>query len=226
MSLLATVLSDTHISLSSSTVGLPPRVLPQRIFSYLEEADLILHAGDIKQATVLEYLKDYAPVYAVRGNWDVDPSVANLPETLELELGGIPIAIIHNAGRKEGRRNRLRKRLPKARVVVFGHSHKPGLDDEEELMLLNPGTALSTFALLYIKERNVYGEIVDLVTGQHHSAEHYPPLSTKRLGDVGFGTVTKKLLMERPDSGVRLALQRSRYSSIILFPLQKAVKEH
>lgn len=197
MSLLVAVLSDTHMPSPSSVVGMPPRILPQRIFPYLEQVDLILHAGDIVEASVLDDLANYAPVHAVRGNWDVDPSVMNLPEVLELELGGVSVAMIHDAGRKEGRRNRMKKRLPKARVVVFGHSHKPGVEDEEGLMLLNPGMTLSTFALLYVREGDVQGEIVDLATGQHHSTGQYPPLSTKRPQDANFSAASKKSLMER-----------------------------
>ncbi len=63
---------------------------------------------------------------------------------------------IHDSGRKEGRRKRLRERLPEARVVVFGHSHIPFLEDENGLLLLNPGSPTDkrrqperSFALLH-----------------------------------------------------------------------------
>jgi putative phosphoesterase len=195
MSSLAAVLSDTHIP--GSVVDLPPRVLPQRIFPYMEEVDLILHAGDIVKATLLDEIAAYAPVRAVRGDHDSDTSVAHLPEILEFEFGGLPVAMVHDSGRKEGRRNRLRRRFPGAHVVIFGHSHIPGIEDENGLLLLNPGDASSTFALLYVEEGNVYGEIVDLKNGMHRPAGYYPPLSTKRPKRAGFTDTTKKLLLEK-----------------------------
>lgn len=207
MSLLVAVLSDTHIP--SRVIGLPPRVLPREIFPYLEKADLILYAGDIVEANVLKELAVYAPVRAVKGDGDAAPSVIHTPETLEFEFGGIPVAMIHDSGSKRGRRNRIRRRFPHARVVIFGHSHIPGLEDEDGLLLLNPGSPTGkrlqpeyTFALLHIEKGNVRGEIVDLRSGECHSAGHYPPLSTKTPKSpkgTEFTTANKNLLRERAD---------------------------
>ena len=160
MSLLAVVLADTHISRRA-------RALPEELVPYLERADLILHAGDLIEASVLDELSLYAPVRAVKGNVDL-PDV-NLPETLEFDFGGARIAMIHDSGRKEGRRRRLKRRFPDARVVVFGHSHIPFLEDENGLLLLNPGSPTDkrrqphhTFALLRTEEGDVRAEIVVL----------------------------------------------------------------
>ena len=75
--------------------------------------------------------------------------------------------MIHDPGRKQGRRARLRRRFPDARVVVFGHSHIPLLEDENGLMLLNPGSPTDrrrqprhTFALLRAEEGDVRAEIL------------------------------------------------------------------
>ncbi len=160
MSLLAVVLADTHIPRRA-------RALPEELVPYLERADLILHAGDLIEAAVLDELSLYAPVRAVKGN--VDPPDVDLPETLEFDFGGARIAMIHDSGRKEGRRKRLKRRFPDARVVVFGHSHAPFLEDEDGLLLLNPGSPTDkrwqphhTFALLRTEEGDVRAEIVVL----------------------------------------------------------------
>lgn len=161
MSPLAVVLADTHIPLRAKT-------LPEGMVAYLERADLILHAGDLIHPSVLEELSAYdAPVRAVRGNVD-EPGI-NLPETLQLDFGGARIAMIHDSGRKEGRRKRLGKRFPDARVVVFGHSHIPFLEDESGLLLLNPGSPTDkrrqpehTFALLHAEGGDVRAEILTL----------------------------------------------------------------
>ena len=160
MSPLAVVLADTHIPRRA-------KVLPEAVIPYLKEADLILHAGDLIEIPLLYELSVYGPVRAVRGN--VDPPELDLPETLEFDFGGARIAMIHDSGRKEGRRKRLKRRFPKARVIVFGHSHIPFLEDEEELLLLNPGSPTDrrrqprhTFALLYAEGGDVHAKILAL----------------------------------------------------------------
>ncbi len=160
MSPLAVVLADTHIPRRA-------RVLPEALFPHLRRADLVLHAGDLISAFLLDDLALYAPVRTVKGN--VDPPEVDLPETLEFDFGGARIAMIHDSGRKEGRRRRLARRFPDARVVVFGHSHIPFLEDEDGLLLLNPGSPTDkrrqpdhTFALLHAEGGRVRAEVVVL----------------------------------------------------------------
>ena len=60
------------------------------------------------------------------GNNDVD-LVGALPEELIVELDGVRVALVHDAGRAKGRAGaRLARRFPDCDVVVFGHSHMPG----------------------------------------------------------------------------------------------------
>ena len=158
--MLVVVLADTHIPRRAK--GLPDGLTP-----YLERADLVLHAGDLLVEDVLYELEAYARVRAVKGNvdrWDV-----RLPETLEFEVGGVGIAMVHDSGPKKGRRNRMKKWFPEARVVVFGHSHIPWLEDEDGLLLLNPGSPTDrrrqpdhTFALLRVEDGEVHAEVLVL----------------------------------------------------------------
>lgn len=57
------VLADTHAP--RRWHGVPPRLA-----EHLRTADLILHAGDVCTADVLDELSGYAPGQAVRGNND------------------------------------------------------------------------------------------------------------------------------------------------------------
>lgn len=146
-SLLAVVLADTHIPRRA-------KALPEVLVPHLERAGMILHAGDLLEASVLDGLSCYAPVRAVEGN--VDGTDVDLPEALEFEVGGVPIAMLHDSGPKKGRRGRMGRRFPGARVVVFGHSHIPLLEDEDGLLLFNPGSPTDrrrqpehTFGLLW-----------------------------------------------------------------------------
>jgi putative phosphoesterase len=157
---LAVVLADTHVPRRA-------KALPDGLLPYLERADLILHAGDLMDPDLLDTLAAYAPVRAVRGN--LDPPDDRLPEIQEFDFGGARIAMIHDSGPKKGRRNRLRRRFPEARVVVFGHSHIPWLEDEDGLMLLNPSSPTDkrrqpehTFALLRAGAGGLRAEVVAL----------------------------------------------------------------
>lgn len=154
------MLADTHIPRRA-------KALPEALRPHLERADVILHAGDVMGSAVLQNLAAYAPTHAVRGN--LDPPEAALPETIELDLGGVRVAVVHDSGRKQGRRRRLARRFPEARVVVFGHSHVPLLEDENGLMLLNPGSPTDkrrqpvyTFAVLEAKSGEVSARILTL----------------------------------------------------------------
>ena len=79
-----------------------------------------MHAGDVCAASVLE-LSAYAPVHAIN-------------------LGGMQVGMIHDAGPKEGRLARLRRRFPEANLVIFGHSHIPLQAAEENFGIFNPGS--------------------------------------------------------------------------------------
>ncbi|GGS47091.1 metallophosphoesterase family protein [Actinokineospora fastidiosa] len=128
------VLSDTHAP--RRWRGCPPAVA-----AHLRDTDLILHAGDVCTADVLDELSAYAPVHAVLGNND-GPDVAawGAPETLELTIDGLRVAMIHDSGQATGRTARMRRRFPEADVVVFGHSHIPMDVTGDGVRVFNPGS--------------------------------------------------------------------------------------
>lgn len=134
MSLRVVVIADTHMRRDRR------RELPSAAVAVLSTADVILHAGDIVHGEVLDEIGRHAPVHAVLGNNDRE-LVDRLPETLELDLDGVSVGMIHDSGPTQGRAERLRARFPAADVVVFGHSHIPwndrGVDGQ---LLFNPGS--------------------------------------------------------------------------------------
>lgn len=166
------LLSDTHA----------PRFwkrLPTAVAARLEGADLVLHAGDVCVPSVLDELAAYAPVRAVLGNND-GPEVAawGAPETLELELEGVRVAMVHDAGAKQGRVARLHRRFPDADLVLFGHSHIP-LDEAatfggtgpegRTVRIVNPGSPTDkrrqphrTLVLLDLADGRVAVQFVEL----------------------------------------------------------------
>ena len=117
------------------------RSCPPRVAQRLRGADLILHAGDVCAATVLEELAQYAPVVAVAGNND-GPDVAGwgATPTAELDLDGLRVAMLHDSGPASGRLARMRRAFPRADLVVFGHSHIPLDQAGYGLRIFNPGS--------------------------------------------------------------------------------------
>lgn len=156
------VIADTHVPGRA-------RDLPPTAWRVIEKCDAVIHAGDVVTPWLLERLRARSPqVHAVLGNNDV-PLRDVLPERLQLHVEGMEIAVVHNSGAAERRRERLRRWFPDARVVVFGHSHTPVCEDDGELLLLNPGSPTDrrrqphfTMATLECAERHCSASIVDL----------------------------------------------------------------
>jgi putative phosphoesterase len=131
---LIAVIADTHMPKGS-------RRLPERCAELLGEAEAVLHAGDFIALSALEEIEALCPiVHAVHGNVDEPALRDSLPETLEIELGGRTLALVHDAGVAQGRLARLRRRFPVAAAVVFGHSHLPLHEEEAGFQIFNPGS--------------------------------------------------------------------------------------
>ena len=154
------VISDTHI---------PKRGLrvPDAALRHFEDVELILHAGDLSALSVLDQLAAYAPVEAVQGNVELSEVTAQLPIKRELVVGGCAIGLVHILGERAHYARNARCEFPDARVVVFGHSHIPYIEDANGLLLLNPGSATDrrrqphcTVALLTIEDGEPRAEII------------------------------------------------------------------
>jgi len=132
------LITDTHLGAGQASV------LVDKLRSLLDDADAIVHAGDITDISVLGELAAFAPVHAVLGNNDRGVS---LPERRLFDADGCEIAIVHDSGASAGRGSRLRRWFPTADVVVFGHSHMPSYDKVADAAghvqhQINPGSAI------------------------------------------------------------------------------------
>ena len=117
------------------------RRLPERCLELIGAAEATIHAGDFFAASVLAELRALCPaVLAVHGNVDEPALRRELPQELEVELGGRTLALVHDAGPAKGRLARLRRRFPEADAVVFGHSHLPLHEREGGFQIFNPGS--------------------------------------------------------------------------------------
>src|SRR5262249_51832785 len=97
--------------------------------------------GDWSSAGARDDLAAYAPVRAVLGNND-GPDVAawGAPDTLEADLAGLRLAMVHDSGPAAGRGARLRRWFPAADLVVFRHSHIPVDQAAGGQRLFTPGS--------------------------------------------------------------------------------------
>lgn len=114
------ILSDTH--------GL----LRPEVVEHLKTADAILHGGDINKQAIVDELRQYAPLYIVRGNNDKEWA-EDIPHHLTVTLGGVKFCMVHN--KKE-----VPADLSGVDAVVFGHSHKYVQEERDGRLWLNPGS--------------------------------------------------------------------------------------
>jgi putative phosphoesterase len=148
------VISDTHGSLRPEAV------------EALRGSDRILHAGDVGDPKILEALARIAPVTAIRGNIDTEPWAGTLPETEVIEAGNISIYMLHNLNQLD-----LKPEAAGFRVVLYGHSHKPNIEEKGGVLYFNPGSAGPrrfhlpvSVGRLMIQSRKVWAELIELVT--------------------------------------------------------------
>jgi putative phosphoesterase len=116
--------------------------LPAPVWSAVDAADVVIHAGDWVSVDLLDALEARARrLVGVHGNNDGAALRARLPEVARVELDGVRFAVVHETGAAAGRERRCARAYPDVDVLVFGHSHIPwDTTAETGLRLLNPGS--------------------------------------------------------------------------------------
>ncbi len=127
------VLSDTHIPGTAAS-------LPSAVFDLFKGVDLILHAGDIVDQSVLDELSVLAPVEAVAGNMDGPELHLRLPAKKILTLGRYTCGLIHGKYKIDIQREMIMKEFTKVDLIVYGHSHTPFWGSVNGVYFLNPGS--------------------------------------------------------------------------------------
>lgn len=115
------LLSDTHGLLRDSVIGV------------LQDVDLIIHAGDIGNRSLLQRLEAIAPVIAVRGN--VDHELVYLPSAEVVSVNGHLIYVLHDLSLLD-----LDPATAGFAMVVSGHSHRPRIHQQRGVLYVNPGS--------------------------------------------------------------------------------------
>ncbi|TFV52716.1 YfcE family phosphodiesterase [Blastococcus sp. TF02A-35] len=127
--------SDTHVPKRA-------RDLPHHLWSDIDAADVVVHAGDwVDLALLDEFERRATRLVAVHGNNDHGDFRRRLPEVARFEVEGLRFAVVHETGDAKGREARCSARFPDVDVLVFGHSHIPwDTTAPSGLRLLNPGS--------------------------------------------------------------------------------------
>ena len=157
------IVSDTHLPRGS-------RTLPDPCVERLQQADAILHCGDVATAEVLDWFERIGPpVHAVQGNVDDDVLQDRLPDWCVVELGGARIGMVHVPGPSKGRFERLKLLFPDADAAVFGHTHMPEHEARGSFQIFNPGSPTErrrapakTMGMATIEDARVAFELVAL----------------------------------------------------------------
>ncbi|OWT32543.1 YfcE family phosphodiesterase [Methanobrevibacter sp. 87.7] len=156
------LISDTHI---------PDRCnkLPEKVYEAFRSVDLILHAGDLTNKSVISELEKIAPTIAVQGNMDRYNNI-ELPKYRVIEKENIKIGLIHGEVYPKGDKQQLYYLAEElgVKILVSGHSHIPTIDTVKDVLLVNPGSPTSprlsdpSVMIMEIKEGNVDIEAIQV----------------------------------------------------------------
>lgn len=128
-------MADTHV---------PKRAkdLPAELWSAVDAADLVIHAGDWVEVDLLDRLERRSRrLLACWGNNDGPELRRRVPEFASAEIGGLRIGVVHETGPATGRQQRCESSFPDLDLLCFGHSHIPwDSTGRSGLRLLNPGS--------------------------------------------------------------------------------------
>lgn len=155
------IMADTHVPRRA-------RDLPAALWAAVDAADVVLHAGDWVEVSLLDALAARARrLVGVYGNNDGPPLRARLPEVARVDLAGLRVAVVHETGPSAGREARCADRFADCDLLVFGHSHIPwDTRTTGGLRLLNPGSPTDRRRqpyATYLTAAVTGGELADVV---------------------------------------------------------------
>jgi putative phosphoesterase len=154
------VISDTHLHDCSPEL--------ERIHAtYFKDVDMILHAGDVVEAGVLDAFLPKR-IEAVAGNMDLPSARNQFPIKKTIGVDGFRIGLIHGWGRPDGIEERIRKEFTTIDCLVYGHTHRPANHVVNGVLFFNPGsltekhyTKANSLGILEITDE-IRGTIINL----------------------------------------------------------------
>jgi putative phosphoesterase len=159
--MLIGIISDTH--------GL----LRPEVIEALRNVDMVIHAGDIDNASVIDGLKELSPnLTVVRGNADKEWA-EGIPESAWIEILGNKIYVVHNKGK-------ITEDISEADIIIYGHTHKYSQVEKDGQIWFNPGCCGKrrpdqeiSFAVLEIRGKRDF-EFRKVVIGNNQTETKLP----------------------------------------------------
>jgi len=153
-SYLIGVISDTHGR------------LPQSALKVFAKTDLIIHAGDIGDPEILNWLGKIAPTIAVRGNMDAGKWARRLPKNETVKICRRQLHVLHDVYHLD-----ITLDSNNYHVVIYGHTHQPQVEKQQGVLYVNPGSAVHprfgyppSVALLQIEGDSIKARLIDLTS--------------------------------------------------------------
>lgn len=129
---MASAMRNHTVGIIADTHGL---LRPEAVAA-LQDSDLLIHAGDIGKASILDFLRDLAPLTAIRGNVDRGAWADLLPDTEVVEVGDRYLYVLHDLHAL-----RLSPDAGGFDAVISAHSHRPHVEEKNGVLYFNPGSA-------------------------------------------------------------------------------------
>lgn len=158
------LISDTHVPSRA-------KCIPAKVFKAFENADFIIHAGDLVELAVLDELEQLAPVLAVHGNMDGPEVSGALPKLNCLKVSDWKIGVMHDPSILFGM-GKVREIAKQNgfNVFVYGHTHNSSIRWEGKTLYINPGSPTNpssfmskpSIALLKVTREMITPEIIHL----------------------------------------------------------------
>ncbi|MDO5539754.1 MAG: metallophosphoesterase [Eubacteriales bacterium] len=102
--------------------------------------DRIIHLGDIEENESVIQQMAGCPMDIVSGNNDF---MGNLPKEKEIMIGDYRVLLTHGHYYYVSLDTKMLRREARARnfdIAMYGHTHRPRIEEKEDIVLLNPGS--------------------------------------------------------------------------------------
>lgn len=156
------VISDTHIPVAAQD-------LPVCVYDAIKDADMIFHAGDFIDVSLLDKLSSLKSVRAVSGNMDSKEIRMRLGPKELVKIGKFKIGIVHGYGAPSDLLNTVRREFDKIDCLVFGHSHAAMNIEKDGVLYFNPGSptdkifaSINTYGILEVTDKKIEGAIIEI----------------------------------------------------------------
>ena len=125
-------MSDTHVSSLDE--------FPEKLINLIEDADMLVHAGDFDKYRVYKELSRYNLI-AVRGDSDEESIRLSLPDVRTFKVENVSFGVVHKGNYLNEFHDLGYKAMELGvNVLIFGHIHRFVLEKFKDVLILCPGS--------------------------------------------------------------------------------------